>query len=82
MTTRDAARDFELEVIHDRIVIRHRDGHVLSDFRPEHFAVELVEHSRYCEPRHSSSLARFLENGRRAAHEAASNEGWLSIKRR
>jgi hypothetical protein len=69
--------DFELEVLAEGIVIRHRDGHVLSYFRPDEPSDGLVEHMRYCDPRCEASFASFVEQAQCAAHEAASKEGWL-----
>jgi hypothetical protein len=71
-------RDFELEVLKEGIVVRHKDGHVLSYFRPEEPSTTLIEHSRYCEPAHEASFGRFLEAANRAACDAAKEAGWLA----
>jgi hypothetical protein len=71
-------RDFELEVLREGIVVRHKDGHVLSYFRPEESSTHLTEHSRYCEPGHEASFDRFQEEAKRAACKAAREAGWLS----
>jgi hypothetical protein len=68
---------FEPEVLAERIVIRHRDGHVLSYFRPDEPSDGLVEHMRYCDPRCEASFASFVEQAQRAARDAAVGEGWL-----
>jgi hypothetical protein len=68
--------NFELEVINEGIVIRHKDGHVQSYYRPDEPSTDLVEHSRYCEFCHEKTFADVVRDAKQAAHEAVLNAGW------
>ena len=72
-----ARTDFDLEVLKMGIVARHRDGHVLSYFRPEKPSMKLAEHMRYCHPPNDASFVCFAEEAQHAAHEVALSLGWI-----